>query len=95
MLKKLEQYMPQIDGLRWTRPQGGLFLWVTFPDDMDANAMFKDAVEKKVAYVVGSAFDPDGKDKHTCRLNFSYPSIEQIEEGILRLAQVIKGKIKR
>jgi 2-aminoadipate transaminase len=95
MLEKLKQYMPKIDGLHWTHPKGGLFLWVTLPGHMDAITMFADAVEKKVAYVVGSAFDPDGKDKQTFRINFSYPSMEQIEEGVKRLAQVIKNNNTR
>ena len=93
MLEKLDQYMPKINGLHWTRPKGGLFLWVTLPDHMNSNELFVDAVEKKVAYVVGTAFDPEGKDKNSFRINFSFPSKEQIEEGIKRLAQVIGERI--
>lgn len=89
MLQMLERFMPKLPGLRWTRPQGGLFLWVTLPEEMDSAEMFLAAVEKKVAYVVGAAFYPDGGGKNSFRLNFSYSSKEEIESGIQRLAEVI------
>jgi 2-aminoadipate transaminase len=94
MLNALNKYMPKIDGLQWTRPDGGLFLWMTLPKGMDANIMFDKAVENNVAYVVGSAFHYDGKYRNTMRLNFSYPSLEQIDEGIRRLAKVIEEEAK-
>ncbi len=89
MLKKLEEYMPKIKGLSWTRPQGGLFLWVTLPEGMDAGDMFLTAIEKNVAYVVGSAFYPDDGGKNCFRLNFSYSGKEEIGEGIRRLAETV------
>lgn len=92
MLSMLEKHMPSLPGLKWTKPEGGLFLWVTLPDYMDANTMFLEAVEKQVAYVVGSAFDPDGQDTSSFRLNFSYANKHQIEEGIKRLAGVIEAR---
>ncbi len=92
MLAKLEEYMPKMEGLKWTRPRGGLFLWLTLPRQMDACLMFPEAVEKKVAYVVGSAFDPEGKVRNTMRINFSYASKEEIAEGIKRLAEVVKNQ---
>ena len=88
MLSALEKYMPK--GVRWTKPEGGLFLWVELPKTMNATELFPKAVEQKVAYVVGSAFHCDGKGHNTMRLNFSYPSEEQIDEGIKRLATMIK-----
>lgn len=90
MLNALEKYMPKEAGISWTRPQGGLFLWVTLPDHVDAEEIFPKALEKKVAYVMGSAFHFDRSGKNTLRLNFSYPSEEQIEEGIKRLAVLFK-----
>lgn len=93
MLDRLEKYMAGIEGVKWTKPQGGLFLWITLPESLDATEMFLDAVEKKVAYVVGSAFDPEGLDKRTMRLNFSYATMEEIDKGIQRLAEVIKEKL--
>lgn len=93
MLHALEEHMPKVEGLRWTKPQGGLFLWLTLPEHMDADAMFHDAIANNVAYVIGSAFHCDGKGKNSMRLNFSYSSEAQIEEGIRRLAKVIKSKM--
>ena len=88
MLKALREHMPK--GVRWSKPQGGLFLWVTLPKHMSANELFKKAIENKVAYVVGSAFHCNGKGQNTMRINFSYSTEEQIEEGIKRLAKMIK-----
>lgn len=89
MLAKLAEYMPKLPGLKWTQPHGGLFLWVTMPENIDAGEMFHSAIEKKVAYVVGTAFYPDGGGKNSFRMNFSYSSMAEIEEGVKRLAQVI------
>ena len=91
MLDALERYMPK--GVSWTRPEGGLFLWVKLPKRMNATELFPKAVEKKVAYVIGSAFYCNGKGYNTMRLNFSYPSEEQIVKGIQRLAGVIRENL--
>lgn len=91
MLAALEKEMPR--GVTWTRPEGGLFLWVKLPRRMNATALFEKAIERKVAYVIGSAFFCNGKGHNTMRLNFSYPSEEQIVEGIQRLAQVIRENL--
>ena len=88
MINALRRYMPK--GVKWTEPEGGLFLWVKLPKRMDTTVLFPKAVENKVAYVVGSAFHCNGKGQNTMRLNFSYPSEEQIEEGIKRLAKMIR-----
>jgi len=89
MLEALEKYMPNEAGINWTHPHGGLFLWVSLPEHLDAEELFPKAVEKKVAYVMGSAFHFDRSGKNTMRLNFSFPSEEQIEEGIKRLADLV------
>jgi 2-aminoadipate transaminase len=89
MLDQMTQHMPKLPGLKWTHPQGGLFLWVTLPENIDAGEMFIAAVERQVAYVVGTAFYPDGGGKNSFRMNFSYSSMAEIEEGVKRLAQVI------
>ena len=91
MLKTLEREMPE--GVTWTKPEGGLFLWVRLPEHMNADELFYEAIKENVAYVVGSAFHCDGSGQNTMRLNFSYPSLEQIEEGIKRLAKVIKANM--
>ncbi len=88
MLSALEEHMPE--GVSWTRPEGGLFLWVRLPEHMDAKELFEEAIANNVAYVVGSAFHCDEGGKNTMRLNFSYPSEEQIPEGVKRLATAIK-----
>lgn len=88
MLRALTREMPE--GVTWTRPKGGLFLWVRLPEGMDTEALLPEAVEtEKVAYVIGSGFFADGGGRHTMRLNFSYPSEEDIDEGIRRLARLI------
>jgi len=92
MIKALEQYMP--DGVRWTHPKGGLFLWVTLPKGMDSGSIFQDAVDAKVAFVPGAPFHPKGGGENTMRLNFSNSKPELIMEGIKRLANVIKTKLK-
>jgi 2-aminoadipate transaminase len=88
MLKGFEEYMPE--GVTWTRPEGGLFLFLTVPEHIDSGKLFDKAIEKKVAFVKGSVFHCDGSGKNTMRINFSYASKEDIKEGVKRLAQVIK-----
>jgi 2-aminoadipate transaminase len=88
IINALRRYMPE--GVEWTEPEGGLFLWVRLPEKMNADVLFPKAVENKVAYVIGSAFYCNGKGQNTMRLNFSYPSEEQIEEGVKRLANMVR-----
>ena len=88
MLTALRKYMPKT--VKWTKPEGGLFLWLQLPKRMSATDLFPKAIENKVAYVIGSAFHCNGKGHNTMRLNFSYPSEQQIDEGIKRLANMIK-----
>jgi len=88
MLEALKKYMPR--GVTWTKPEGGLFLWVKLPKRMSANDLFPRAIDNKVAYIIGSAFHCNGKGQNTMRINFSYPSEQQIEEGIKRLAKMVK-----
>jgi 2-aminoadipate transaminase len=92
MLNALDEFMPRVPDLRWVVPEGGMFLWITLPEGMDADEMFKDAIERNVAYVVGSAFHPAGGGHNTMRLNFSYCSDEQIREGIRRLAGLVRSR---
>lgn len=89
MLEMLHKYMPQ--GVKWTKPEGGLFLWVTLPEKIDAAQMLKTALEQHVAYVAGVDFyPPRDARRNDMRLNFSYSTFEQIEEGVKRLAATIK-----
>lgn len=91
MLESLEKYMPE--GVKWTHPQGGLFLWLTLPEEISSWDIFEEAVSEKVAFVPGESFYPSGGGQNTMRLNFSNPTPEKIEEGIIRLARVIKNHI--
>jgi len=94
MLQKLETYMPKRPDLTWTKPEGGLFLWLSLPSYVDTDKMFYKAIEKKVAYVVGSSFYYDDPEVNSMRINFSYSSYEQIEEGVKRLADTFKEEIE-
>ncbi len=85
MLEALDREMPKLEGLHWTRPQGGLFIWVTLPEKLDATELFRRAVAKDVAFVDGTAFHPQGGLKNCFRLNFSFVSFDLIREGIQRL----------
>ncbi|WP_148682651.1 PLP-dependent aminotransferase family protein [Pyrobaculum ferrireducens] len=90
MLAALETYMPP--GVSWTRPSGGMFIWVTAPPHIDTKELLKTAVTQyKVAFVPGHGFFVDQSVRNAMRLNFTYPSFEQINEGIRRLAMAIKG----
>ncbi len=92
MLESLEQYMP--DGVEWTHPKGGLFLWASLPNNLDTSTIFRSAVEAKVAFVPGGPFHPLGGGENTMRLNFSNAKPDLIREGIKRLATVIKENIQ-
>lgn len=93
MVEMLEKYMPKRFDLTWTKPEGGLFLWISLPKYIDTDKMVSKALAEKVAYVIGSAFYFDQPEYNSMRLNFSYASHEQIEEGIKRLAKVIEAEI--
>ncbi len=88
MLSALTEFIPK--GVTWTKAEGGLFLWVTMPSYVDASLMLKEAIKEKVAYTPGGPFFADGSGQNTLRLNFSYPSISEIKEGVKRLTNVIK-----
>ena len=91
MMASLEKYFPK--GVRWTHPQGGMFLWVTLPEGVDAMKIFDAAVEQSVAFVPGEHFYPDLSGKNTMRLNFSMPSPEMIQTGIERLGAIIAAQL--
>jgi len=93
MINALDTYMPEEEGLRWTRPDGGLFVWVWLPEAIDAQEMLMRAIEHKVAYVPGEATYVDGSGHNTMRLAFSSSTPEKIDEGIQRLADVIRAEI--
>ncbi len=91
MLDSLEEYFPE--GARWSRPEGGMFVWVTLPEKVDTERMFPKALKRKVAYVHGAAFYPDRSKKNEMRLNFTAPPDEMIREGVRRLAEVVREEL--
>ncbi|WP_461632281.1 aminotransferase-like domain-containing protein [Labilibaculum euxinus] len=88
MLDAFEEFMPK--GVTWTKPEGGLFLFLNLPENMDAQDLFEIAIQKNVAFVLGSAFHCDGSGKNTMRINFSYVDEEHSRIGVQRLAESIK-----
>jgi 2-aminoadipate transaminase len=91
MLDALVEHMP--DGVHWTHPQGGLFLWATLPESINTADLLLCAVKERVAFVPGGSFHPCGGGTNTMRLNFSYSKPELINEGIARLGRVIKHEL--
>jgi 2-aminoadipate transaminase len=92
MLGAMEQYFPP--GVRWTRPKGGLFLWVILPEGVDCMELLEAAIAEKVAFIPGTAFYPDGNSGHnTLRLTFATASPEMIQKGIQRLGKAIQRKL--
>ena len=91
LLGLLERHMP--DGVRWTRPEGGLFLFLTLPEGFEAVKFYDKALDAGVAYVAGEFFHPDGNGKNTMRLNFSFMSEERIAEGVKLLAELLGKEI--
>jgi len=93
MLDSLERFFPP--EATWTHPDGGLFLWVTLPEGMDALELFHTALENKVAFVPGASFFPDETEgARFLRLNFSNSSPERITEGIRRLGVAVKAQLR-
>jgi 2-aminoadipate transaminase len=89
MLEALKRHMP--DGVSWTVPEGGMFIWVSLGRGVDTDALFERAIRQKVAFIPGSKFYPEGTEKiNEMRLNFSYSSVDSIGEGIKRLGTLLR-----
>jgi len=93
MLDCLDEHLGDLPEIHWTRPEGGLFLWLTLPEGNSTEELFKTAIENNVAYVPGSAFYPDNDNHRSMRLNFSFASEDRIREGVSRLAKMIREAI--
>jgi DNA-binding transcriptional MocR family regulator len=92
MLAALARHMPK--GVTWTRPDGGMFVWVTLPPGLDAKLLLRRAIEDaRVAFVPGGAFFTDGGGANTLRLSFSLAPPDTIAEGIRRLAGVVSAAL--
>ena len=93
MLAALDEEMPA--GVTYTRPSGGLFLWMTLPDRLSARTLLDECVRQNVAFVPGGAFYPNGDHENTLRLNYSNMPIDRIREGIRRLASAVVTEMER
>jgi DNA-binding transcriptional MocR family regulator len=93
MLETLDAYFPK--SATWTRPQGGFYVWVTLPPEIDTKALMPKAIVAKVAYVPGTAFYADGLGSWSMRLSYCYPTPERIREGVKALAGVVEQEIQR
>jgi 2-aminoadipate transaminase len=91
MLNCFKKYMPA--EVSWTKPEGGLFLFVTMPAKLDAGKILKKSIENNVAFVDGSTFFCNNQGHNTMRINFSYSNNEEIEAGVERLSTVIKSEL--
>jgi DNA-binding transcriptional MocR family regulator len=83
----LEEHLPE--GTTWTHPSGGFYIWVTVPAWLDTKSLLAAAVERRVAYVPGTAFYPDGRGADHMRLAFCYPTEDRIREGVARLGALL------
>jgi 2-aminoadipate transaminase len=92
MLECFRKYMPE--KVKWTEPQGGLFLFVTMPAYIDAGNILRKAIDNNVAFVDGATFFCNDSGHNTMRINFSYSNRDEIEKGVERLALVIKEELK-
>ena len=90
-LEALEQYFPK--SATWTKPEGGFYIWVTLPPEIDTNALVPKAIVAKVAYVPGTAFYADGFGSWSMRLSYCHPTPERIKEGIKALGGVIQNEM--
>lgn len=93
-LETMKQYFPPELGVKWTKPQGGLFLWVTVPEHIDTNALFHEAIKYKVAFVPGDVFYGENPATNAMRINFSFATKEQLTEAVKRLSHCIRAQTK-
>jgi len=94
-MKLMQDQLSRFPGdVRYTRPEGGLFIWAELPEGINAVDMLQEAIARKVAYVPGTHFCVDGGHLNTIRLNFSNSTEEQIAEGMSILREIIGSKIK-
>jgi len=92
-LQAMKRHFAELDGISWTRPEGGLFSWVSLPEGIDTTELFRQAVRHKVAFVPGSVFYGENPAFRHMRVNFSYPSAEQLAEAVRRLAKCVRSQL--
>jgi 2-aminoadipate transaminase len=91
MLGSLERYMPE--GVTWNRPEGGMFIWVSLPQKIDSMKLLEAAVAQNVAFVPGGPFFANEAQHNTLRLSFVTVPPEKIDEGVARLAELIRARV--
>jgi 2-aminoadipate transaminase len=91
MVSMIAEYFPE--KIKYTKPEGGMFLWITLPEGISSSDLVDLAIKENVAFVPGNAFYVDGGGNNTLRLNFSNSDEEKIEEGIKRLAKIIRKSL--
>jgi 2-aminoadipate transaminase len=91
MLAALAEHFPS--SVSWTRPEGGMFIWVTLPEHIDSMKLLDEAIAEHVAFVPGAPFYANAPQQNTLRLSFVTVPPEQIREGVARLGKLIKAKI--
>lgn len=91
MLAALEQYLPE--GISYTRPAGGFFIWLTLPEGIDTYALLQEGVQAGVIFIPGSAFSPGNPVSHTLRLAFCAVDEATITEGVKRLSMLLRRKL--
>ena len=84
----------RLEGLNWNRPEGGLYLWCRIPDSMPQSRLLSRSVDNGVSFVPGNTFYPGNADGNYIRLNFTYPTPEQIKEGVGRLARAYNDVLR-
>ena len=92
MLVALARYLPA--EARWTRPRGGLSLWVTLPEPINTAQLYLTAIDHGVAFAVGAVFFPDNPTSSSLRLNFAAHPVDRIEEGVRRLGEAVREELK-
>jgi len=89
MLDALDAFMPQ--GVSWTRPKGGFYIWVTLPEKLDATEILKGVINKGAVFIIGSTFDPLGKRNNCFRLSFSHTPEEKIAQGVEIIGKAVQS----
>lgn len=92
-LKTMDEYFPEEMGVTWTKPEGGLFLWVTVPEGIDTHELFYEAIKYKVAFVPGDVFFGENPKRNTMRINFSFASKQQLAEAVKRLSGCVRDQL--
>lgn len=93
MLSCIKEFFPQ--NIKYSMPEGGLFIWVELPEFVDSRVFFAECLENKVAFVPGAPFFPNGTKNNTLRLNYSNMPKEKIIEGIKRMGEVLHRELEK